>query len=68
LEKSVLLRNSEHIAVCCPKCGLNCRSAAGVIIHLNDCHQWSRNDIADMVEALEVNFSVVQEIRKANIE
>jgi hypothetical protein len=46
------------ISAYCPKCGGKFKCAAEVIIHLNDAHHWSRTRIADLVEVLELNFSV----------
>lgn len=37
----------------CPVCGAHGPSGLGIIIHLNDEHCWTRNQIADWVETIE---------------
>jgi len=44
-------RNGKPV---CPACGdRSCWGALGLAIHLNDMHHWSRQSIADHIEALD---------------
>jgi hypothetical protein len=57
----------ENWPVRCPACGRKGQSPAAVIVYLNDHHRWSREAIADWVEALEVKRGV-QESELQNTE
>ena len=48
----------EEIVIYCPHCGKKSLNPFMVIIHLTDAQRWSREAIADWVEALEVNRGV----------
>lgn len=37
----------------CPACGAPSRTGTNVVIHLNDLHHWTREQIADWVETVE---------------
>lgn len=37
----------------CPTCGMGQFGGGGVIVHLNDSHKWTREQIADWVQTIE---------------
>lgn len=39
--------------VACPVCGIEARTLRSIIVHLNDHHRWTREQIADWVEIQE---------------
>jgi hypothetical protein len=48
-----VLNSSRPLTCPCPACPMEATCIAGVIVHLNDSHHWTRRAIADFVERFE---------------
>jgi len=46
----------------CPECGHVAQGTCGIIVHLNDYHLWTRQEIADWVETVEARADQAVEV------
>lgn len=50
-----------NAAASCPECGRETVRVEACIYHLNDCHHWPREKIADWLESVEARLEAAQD-------